>query len=73
MTAQSRATNKASFNTTDKPTEAQFADLCDSFVMSNIVQGGAGSIAIDNLVRITAANYAALAVKDTNTLYALVG
>jgi hypothetical protein len=73
MTAQSKPTLKGYFETGDAPTEAQFINLIDSYVLSNITQGGTGSIVIENMVKISAANYAALGTPDANTFYVIVG
>lgn len=41
-------------------------------IQSNTTQGGTGSLAIANIVRISQANYDALGTKDSNTLYVIV-
>lgn len=43
MTAQSRATLKGYLNSGDQPTESQFADLVDSFVIISEITGTTGT------------------------------
>lgn len=73
MTAQSKTTLKTYFETSDVPTAAQFTNLIDSYVLSNTTQGGTGAVAIENMVKISAANYAALGAPDASTFYVIVG